>query len=159
MNLNLTNFASRTGTAVALPLKVKLDNPLLGGSCYLGSSAQPVAPQLTTGTTNPPAPGKPISGNAGKFAFQGCGSIIAISGVSLVDNAFSAPGAAGCGGLLALLIDPSVDLIAGLPAAAGNNTAILNTEFKAAPSRIVKTEPTLPEIGRCEKLATKTGGA
>jgi hypothetical protein len=158
VNLNLTSFSKRTGTAVGLPLKVKLDNPLLGGACYIGSSSEPVAPQLTSGTTSPPSPNKPISGSSGTFTFTGGGTIISITGGSLVDNAFSAPGANGCGGLLAFLIDPAVDLIAGVPAAAGHNTAILNSEFQVAQARIVKVEQTLPEIGRCEKVG-KTGGA
>jgi hypothetical protein len=49
----------------------------------------------------------------------------------LVDNAWSAPEADGCGGvLLEGLVDPIVNLSSGLPAAAGKNTAILeNTVY------------------------------
>ena len=82
--------------------------------------------------------------------------IIATNGTSLVDNAFAAPGANGCAGLLALLVDPAVDLIAGVPAAAGHNTAILEGGVQLAPPRLVKAEATLPQLGRCVKA---TGGA
>src|SRR5262249_53147527 len=45
----------------------------------------------------------------------------------LVDNAWSAPGAVGCGGFLVeLLLNPIINAASGLPAAAGKNTAILN---------------------------------
>jgi hypothetical protein len=150
--LNLPNFFARKGVAVSLPIKVNLGNPLLGGSCYIGSNTTPVELQLTSGVTNPPTPNKPISGSAGKLEFAGAGGIIVISGGSVVDNSFSVPGASGCGGLLSLLIDPSVDLIAGVPAAAGHNTAILNNTFENVSAATLKAERELPELGRCVKL-------
>ncbi len=58
---NLTGL----GPAVKLPVKVKLENPILGEACYVGSEAEPILLQLTTGTTKPPPPAKPISGNPG----------------------------------------------------------------------------------------------
>ena len=152
--LSVANALSGMGTAVALPVKVKLSNPLLGSACYIGSDSSPLALELTTGKTSPPAPNKPISGKVGTGESRA--GIIAVSGASLVDNAFSAPGAGGCGGLLALLVDPGVDLIAGVPAAAGHNTAILNGNVELAPPRLVKAEAALPQIGRCAKAA---GGA
>jgi hypothetical protein len=150
--LNLPNFFARKGVAVSLPIKVNLGNPLLGGSCYIGSNTTPVDLQLTSGTTSPPSPNKPISGSAGKLEFAGAGGIIVISGGSVVDNSFSVPGAGGCGGLLSLLIDPSVDLIAGVPAAAGHNTAVLNNTFENVSAATLKAERELPELGRCVKL-------
>src|ERR1700760_3491862 len=54
------------GTALKLPVKVHLENPLLGSSCYVGSSSSPIWFNLTTGTTAPPAPNKPITGSVGK---------------------------------------------------------------------------------------------
>jgi hypothetical protein len=51
-----------------------------------------------------------------------------------------------------LLTDPIVDLDAGLPAAAGNNTAILGGTLYSASARVVKAEALLPEIGRCTKV-------
>jgi hypothetical protein len=40
--------------------------PLLGSSCYVGSSARPLQLNLTAGATSPPAPNKPISGKRGE---------------------------------------------------------------------------------------------
>ncbi len=149
--LNLKNFFAEKGSAVSLPLKIKLSNPLLGSSCYIGSQASPVQPQLTSGATSPPPPAKPIVGKAGKPEFVGDGNIVLVSN-SLVDNTFSVPGASGCGGLLSLLIDPSVDLIAGIPAGAGHNTAVLEGEFENVSASLVKAEREIPEVGRCVKL-------
>ena len=153
VSLNLNDFFARSGTAVSLPLAVKLDNPSLGGSCYVGSSGSPVALRLTTGATSPPSPGKPISGSAGKVEYGGAGTIVIVSGATLVDNAFSVPGASGCAGALSPIVDPSVDLIAGIPSAAGGNTAVLNSTFENVSSRLVKAQRELPQLGRCVKLA------
>jgi hypothetical protein len=148
--VSVTNTFTRKGTAVSLPIKVKLDNPTLGNSCYIGSSSEPVTLNLTTGTTSPPPPNQPISGNGGKFG-QATFGVVELTGISLVDNAFSAPGVNGCGAL-PLLIDPAVDLDAGLPAAAGHNTAIMNGEVEEAEARNVRLEAALPELGRCLKV-------
>jgi hypothetical protein len=150
--LNVGNLFAGKGTAVSLPIKAKLDNPSLGSSCYIGSESSPIDPQLTAGTTSPPAPGKPITGSKGTLEFAGAGNIVVVKGTSLVDNSFSVPGASGCGGLLSLIIDPSVDLIAGVPAAAGHNTAILNSTFENVSSALVKAQREIPEFGRCVKV-------
>lgn len=121
------NLAAEAETALRLPVKVHLENPFLGSNCYVGSSEDPIIWELTSGTTNPPGPNEPISGQAGFIDFLEEGRIAFGEEVVLVDNAWSAPGASGCGGpLVELLLDPVVDISAGLPAAAGKNTAILN---------------------------------
>lgn len=131
------------GTTVEMPLKVKLENATLGESCYVGSQAEPIVLHLTTGTTNPPAPNKPIKGNPGTVSFNAELTIITISGVSLVDNTFSAPGANGCGGALSLLLDEAVNLQVGLPSASGNNTAILSGSLaEASPQNVKKAKVT-----------------
>jgi hypothetical protein len=145
--LNGANLLTRSGTAVSLPLKVKLDNPVLGEGCYVGSEAEPVQPKLTTGTTNPPAPNKPISGSVGQITF-GAGEDITILPSTLVDNAFSVPGASGCGAV-PLVTDPLVDASAGVPAAAGHNTAIMSGVLETTPSAAVRAQAALPEVGRC----------
>ena len=71
---------------------------------------------------------------------------------SLVDNSFSAPGVNGCAGILAPVVDLAVDLKAGLPSAAGKNTAIMNGSFLKAEARIVRMENEIPEFGRCSKV-------
>lgn len=133
------------GTAVEMPLKVKLENALLGESCYVGSESEPIVLRLTTGTTSPPAPNEPIEGDPGSASFNAALTIITISGVSLVDNSFSAPGANGCGGALSLLLDEAVNLQVGLPSASGNNTAILDGSLAEAAPVSVKKAKVIPK--------------
>jgi hypothetical protein len=125
VKVRLANLATGTGPEISLPVKVKLSNPFLGSSCYIGSNSNPINLHLITGTTAPPPPNKPISGSPGEFGeFNGIGVILKNN--RLVDNSFAAPGANGCGGILfSWLVDPFVDSIVGTPSAAGTNTAIL----------------------------------
>lgn len=136
--LNEENLLGEEGTALSLPVKVKLDNPLLGSECYIGSNSSPVVLNLTTGTTSPPLPNKPIKGSAGNLESNAEGTILTISKNSLVNNSFAAPGVTGCGGLFAFLIDPIINSKIGLPASAGHNTAILNGTLKQAGAEVVK---------------------
>jgi hypothetical protein len=126
IKINELNLALGEGVTLILPLKAKLENPLLGNSCYVGSDSNPLIWELRADTTNPPPPNEPISGNPGTIKFLEKFQVLQLSDAVLVDNAWSAPAAKGCGGpLLAPLIDPVINQQAGLPAAAGNNTAIL----------------------------------
>jgi hypothetical protein len=131
-------LVTQSGTAVTLPIKVKLDNPVLGPECYIGSDAEPIVLHLTTGTTSPPPPNTPIKGARGTLEGKGKGRIVGITGNSLVDNSYSVPGATGCGGALAPIIDLAVDLQVGLPAPAGTNTAIMNGGLEETTSFWVK---------------------
>jgi hypothetical protein len=125
IELSLANTALGKGTALGLPVKVKLSNPFLGNSCYIGSNSNPIQLKLTTGTTSPPPPNTPIIGNPGTLE-EPVPGLAVIRNNRLVDNSFSAPGANGCGGLLlSWAVDPFVDSIVGTPSAAGRNTAIL----------------------------------
>lgn len=126
IGLNEFFLLSEFGTALSLPVKVKLENPLLGNSCYIGSNASPITLNLTTGTTSPPAPNKPIKGKKGTISNRAEGGILVVTNNTLVNNSFAAPEASGCGGFFSFLIDPIIDAKLGLPSAAGNNTAILN---------------------------------
>jgi hypothetical protein len=158
VELDVVNANQGKGVAAILPLKVKLDNPLLLNACYIGSDSQPMTPQLTTGTTNPPPPNGPISGSPGTPVIKAHGKIVVVENSSLVDNAFAVPGANGCAGPLALLVDPAVDLQTGLPAAAGHNTAILSGHLAAAGARAVKAQRLLPDLGRCQKVTGEKVG-
>jgi len=125
VKVNLANAVQLKGAAFTLPVKVKLSNPFLGSNCYLGSNSNPIKLELTTGTTSPPAPNKPISGSSGEFS-EPVPGVISLKNNKLVDNSFSVPGASGCGGILfSWAVDPLVNSIVGTPAAAGSNTAIL----------------------------------
>jgi len=118
-------------TAVTLPVRIHLKNPLLGSGCYIGSESSPIELHLTTGTTAPKPPNKAIKGKTGieesvEETIAGKElEFLRISNNSLVDNTFSVPKAEGCGELFAFLIDPIVDSKLKLPSEDGNNTAIL----------------------------------
>lgn len=129
ITLNSEALLSGSGTALSLPLKLKLGNPLLGPSCYGGSNAHPIVINLTTGTSGS-ATGKPGTVTASE-------EIITISNNSLVNNTFAAPGVNGCG-LIPFLFDPIVDLAMGVPAGEGHNTAILNGTLNLASAAEVK---------------------
>lgn len=138
IGLHTPNLLAGSGTALSLPIKVHLENPFLGSSCYLGSNAHPIVVEFTTGTTSPPLPNKPIKGNPGTLGFNPSETIVTISKNELVNNSFAAPGAEGCGGLFAFLIDPIINSKLGLPSAAGTNTAILKGTIKVALAENVK---------------------
>jgi len=122
--LNRSNQLSQEGVGLSLPVRIHLENPLLGKDCYIGSSAEPIVFNLTSGTTSPPPPNKQITGSIGaitikdEFKFAGFGEH------SEVDNAFSAPAATGCGGHFSSIVDPLIDSKIGLPSPAGYNTII-----------------------------------
>lgn len=142
IGINTNNLVNVEGVALSLPVKVKLDNPLLGSACYIGSEASPVTLNLTDGQTSPPKPNEPISGKLGNLEFKDENHLTEITENTLVDNAFSAPEATGCGGLLSTVIDPVIDAKLGLPSAAGKNTAIQNNRIR---------EGTVPAVIASEK--------
>ncbi|GAA3234540.1 hypothetical protein [Actinocorallia longicatena] len=104
---------------VQLGLKVNVQNPLLGGNCFIGSAAKPISLNLGITATSPPPPNTPIEGSPPEVV-QDDPPVLK---TTVVDNAFAVPKATGCGAGLGLL-DLAVNLYAGLPSAAGKNTAI-----------------------------------
>lgn len=138
VKVSINNLILEEGTALGLPVKIKLANPFLGNNCYIGSNSKPVQIDFTTGTTSPPPPNTPIKGAVGSLTTNETGTLISVSGGKFVNNSFAAPGASGCGGIFSFLIDPFVNSIAGLPAPAGNNTAILEGKFDLAEATAVK---------------------
>jgi len=110
---------------VSLPLKVHLINPILSSNCYIGSNSNPIALSLTTGTTDPPPPNQPITGQQGTAVPDPVlPGVFRSTDLILVDNEFAVPGASGCGLLNLGLINALVNLQAGLPSPAGNNEAV-----------------------------------
>ena len=145
VEVNVANQVEEKGVAVKLPLRVKLNNSLLGAECFVGSAAEPITLNLTTGATSPPGPNKSIHGGKGTLSVND--NIATFNGLSLVDNAFAAPGAKGCGGpLLELVDDLLVDTVAGLPAASGTNTAILNGSVSEGFAKLVKKSHVIPKM-------------
>jgi hypothetical protein len=128
------NLLAQSGTAVTLPIRVKLDNENLGEECFIGTEAEPIVLHLTTGTTAPPFPGEPITGSRGTLESAGRSKIVKVKGNSLVDNDFAVPGATGCGGSLSPLLDAVVDAGIGIPSPAGTNTAVMSGELEETAS-------------------------
>jgi hypothetical protein len=113
------------GTALYLPVKVKLENPLLGSSCYIGSNSEPIKLEFTTAS-----PGKP-----GTFTTKHGGEILVVSNNTLAASNFKAPGATGCG--IGGLLDGLLNEKLGLPTTEGNK-AILNNTIEEANSEQVE---------------------
>jgi len=132
------HLAEALGVALKLPVKIHLENPFLGKSCYVGSSTSPINFELTSGTTSPPGPNKPITGSVGEVEFLEGARILRLKNAEIVDNAWSAPAASGCGGIISFLVNPIINGQIGLPAAAGKNTAILKNTITTATSFAVK---------------------
>jgi hypothetical protein len=136
--INRWNLLAGKTPAVILPLKVKLSNEVLGEECYIGSDAEPIVLHLTTGTTSPPSPGEPIKGSIGAgVGGKAKGKITYIENATLVDNDFAVPGASGCGGALSPVVDEAVDLDVGIPAPAGENTAIMSGALEETAAQFV----------------------
>lgn len=114
-----------TGGPIGLPLRIKLDNPLLNDDCYIGSSSNPVQFNLTTGTTDPPPPNEPISGQQGTLTPDPVlPGVFRSTGAILVDNEFAAPAATNCDLLFFGPITALVNHQSGLPSPAGNNETV-----------------------------------
>ena len=131
--LDLRALALEEGTALQLPVRVHLKNPLLGNSCYIGSESSPVELHLTTGKSGT------LTGTRGEAETQEEKEqvLLRLFENRLVDNTYSAPVASGCGEFFSFLIDPILDAKIGLPSAAGKNKAVLSGELKSAASEAV----------------------
>ena len=138
IQISPVNLFFETGTALGLPVKIKLSNAFLGSNCYIGSNTNPVVINFTSGETSPPPPNEPIHGSAGTQTENEAETIVTFSGGRLVNNSFAAPGANGCGGLFSFLVDPFVNSLIGLPSPAGTNTAVLEGKIQLASPEAVQ---------------------
>jgi hypothetical protein len=137
-SISRNNLIAENGVALSLPVRLHISNEILGGECYIGTKSNPVIFELTSGTTAPPEPNKPISGTLGTLEFTDENHIATIKGDKVVDNAFASPGTEGCGGAYALFVNPVVEDVLGVPAVAGHNTAILDNTLETANAITVK---------------------
>jgi hypothetical protein len=143
-----TRAVNEGTTATHLPIKIHLINEQLGENCYIGSDAEPIVLNLTTGKTHGT---EQIQGSPGKVVDQDKEKIIEYEGVKLVDNTFSVPAAKNCGtsALTEAATTAAVNAAAGLPAASGNKAELeanFFTTFKmyvekyAKPPKVKKTK-------------------
>jgi hypothetical protein len=116
------NLLDGENLALKLPLKIRLENPFLGKACYVGSNAEPIIWELTSGGTGSPGVEKFLEGKL----------ILELSENELVDDEWSAPTANGCGGGLSFLVDPIVNEQLGSLAAGENAATLKNTIYISA---------------------------
>ncbi len=129
------------GKAIELPIKVHLENELLGPNCYIGSDAEPVVIALWDGTTEPPAGIEPMQGAIGTIKAMDKNKIAEFEGNKLVGNTFEAPAAKNCGtsALTEPVITALVNTAEGLPSAPGKNVAVLEGNlFTAFSTDVIK---------------------
>jgi hypothetical protein len=116
-----------TGQALLITgQRVKVINPVFGSTCFIGTTKHPIVISPTIGTTNPPPPNQPETGSLNALEQVGHEGVII---ATVVDNAFAAPAASGCGPVSNSVrpLNRVVNAVAGLPAAAGNNNAVFQT--------------------------------
>ncbi|WP_433409527.1 hypothetical protein ACQPZU_05000 [Saccharomonospora azurea] len=122
-----TDFSLTAGLGVGqpivtLPVKIRLDNLLLGGNCYIGSDSDPILlqprnltqPALTLTRYAPDGTAEPT----------GAMSNVALAGADQGDDTFAVPEADGCGLFGAL--DWAVNAQLGLPSPEGANSLVLD---------------------------------
>lgn len=132
VKLSVDNLGTGKGTALGLPVRIKLDNPLLGDNCHIGSDDEPLRIDLTSGRSGD------LTGAVGRIKINPEYTLATVRDGRLVNNDFSAPGARGCGGIFSFFVDPFVSSIFGLPTASGENSAILEGKFQAGAASAVK---------------------
>jgi hypothetical protein len=111
-----------------MSIKVNLRNPFLISGCSIGSTTNPIRLNMTTGTTAPPAPNRPISGHGplSAGADPADPAITLLGTIKHVDNSFAAPRSYNCDLLGFGLITGLIDSRVGLPSAAGRNEAVFD---------------------------------
>ena len=141
VQINLLSFITSFGTALDLPVRIQLENPFLGSSCYIGSSSSPVDLAMTTGNGSA-VRNMPITGSTGTTTFSSDGGVTYVTGFKLVNNSFSVRAASGCGyGPFVSLITAAVNAKEGLPAAAGTNSATFNaSQMLANKTNVIASE-------------------
>jgi hypothetical protein len=118
--VQVTQAPDPTGnTALFISQVIRAINPVFGSTCRVGTTQTPLVLDPTFGTTSPPPPNQPESGHVDSI--EQVGNELVIIG-TVVDNAFAAPSAAGCGPSDSL--NNVVNEVGGLPSPAGTNNAV-----------------------------------
>jgi len=131
IKVNVDNLLAEDGTAFAFPVKLKLSNPFLGNTCYVGSDSSPILLEFTTGASGA------LQGKSGSRLTQDRnGFDLTVLTDTLVNSTFASPGVEGCG--VGGGADAAIDAAFGLPSAPGGNIAILNGTLKLATAESAK---------------------
>lgn len=111
---------------VTLPVKIQLQNPILGSNCYIGSDTSPVVlhPENLVAPTGYPEAFDP---NGTPDPFPNGVLYAQVLKATEGDTTFAVPAATDCGGLLSAVITPIVNAKIGLPSPSGKNSVVLNS--------------------------------
>ena len=141
--LSTYNGLAEEGPEIIASVQIKGENPwltLIGGSCLIGSEAEPVVQHLATGESVSPLTGERIHGKGGFAGIYDEYQLAALQETRLVDNTYAVPAATKCGGTTwERYLDPVVNKAFGLPAPAGASTTVLEgAEYTAHPVEVEK---------------------
>jgi hypothetical protein len=144
---NPSNFSLFAGLEVGspiitLPVKLELDNPLLGRNCSIGSNREPIV--LRPENVTPPTPSFSAFDANGTPDPSGPLLLITLTNATQGDNQVAIPGAHDCG--FAGLLDNAIDHNVGLPSPAGNNDVVLN-EVTSSLTGLNSPEEVAPNAG------------
>jgi hypothetical protein len=120
-DFNLIAGLSKGIPIVTLPVKIHLQNPLLGTRCFIGTNASPIVLHPEN-ATNPVVQSESFDGN-GTPDPAGVMFAIFSNGGTQQDTSFSVPAATGCGERGRF--DGPINLKGGLPSPAGQNSLVL----------------------------------
>jgi hypothetical protein len=120
---------------ITLPIKIQLQNPALGPSCFIGSDQdpivlQPVNTDLSQAQIHQATLLEPFDPN-GVFNLVGPLASLVSTGAVQGDDTFAVPGANGCGPNGDGSLDAVVNAVVGLPSPSGNNHLVLQDAASA----------------------------
>jgi hypothetical protein len=141
-NFNLGAGLQLNLPLISLPVKLHLQNRLLGENCYIGSDAEPIVIQPEN-TTAPEAAFEAFDGN-GTPDPSGPMILIKINN-SQGSSSFTVPAASGCG--FQGIFDDAINRNVGLPSPAGSNNVVFN-ESATGITALSSPESIVPNDGK-----------
>ncbi len=123
-NFDLDGAVTTGIPILSIPVKIQLQNDVLGPDCYIGSDSEPIVLQLETLVPYTSSAFESFEAD-GNTATEGGPLIrIALLGGTDGDESFAVPGVSGCGFRGGL--DGVIDHNAALPSPAGENAVVMN---------------------------------
>ncbi|WSQ96885.1 hypothetical protein OG735_01200 [Streptomyces sp. NBC_01210] len=122
-DFSLTSALGPGMPIVRLPVRIRLQNPLLSSECYIGSADDPIVLRLQN-DSKPAMASQRFDGDGTPNASRGAMMRFVLTESSQGDSGFAVPKAHDCG--LWGLVDLAIDLKVGLPSPAGNNSLVLS---------------------------------
>jgi hypothetical protein len=132
--------------SISEPVKIHLQNPLLGEDCYIGSDSSPIVLQPEILAISVLASIEKFDAN-GTPNPNGMMTMIKLPGLTTGDISFAVPAASGCGARGRF--DEAINRNVGLPSPSGKNSFVANnvTDYLAGVGQGGEAgqEPTLPD--------------